>query len=100
MILAIVRHHASASQIGRLALASWTEMPERPGLLAQILDDLQLDFKAAIRKGANELGRIVSQRIQMDFSLGRTVKLDGWLLSLTEVRLCALAALNTDRSAT
>jgi len=98
-ILATLRHHASASQIGRLALASWPEMRKRIGLLTQILDDLELDFTAATQTSANELGRRLSQRIQTDFTVGRTVRLDGWLLSLAEVRLCALAALNNVRMA-
>jgi len=35
-----------------------------------------------------------------DFERGRTVKLRGWVLSETEVRLCALAALVLDHSTT
>jgi hypothetical protein len=93
-ILTMLRHQASASHIGRLALASWPEMRNRTGLLSQMLNDLQLDVTEAARATTNELGKRLSQRIEMDFSVGRTVRLDGWLLSLAEVRFCALAALN------
>ena len=93
-ILAMLRHRESASQIGRLALASWPEMRNRNGLLTKLLDDLRLDITTVTHASANELSRRLSQRIQMDFSSGRTVSLDGWLLSLAEVRFCALAAHN------
>jgi hypothetical protein len=40
-----------------------------------------------------EIGAIVTDRIRLDFAQGDCVKLDGWVLSRTEVNLCALAAL-------
>ena len=69
-------------------------MRDRTSLLSTILEDLELDITEAAQITANELGNRLSQRIQMDFSVGRTVSLDGWLLSLAEVRVCALAALS------
>jgi len=33
-----------------------------------------------------------SDQIRADFADGRTVKVDGWVLSLTEARLCASLA--------
>jgi hypothetical protein len=93
-ILTILPHRESASHIGRLALASWPQMRDRMSLLSTVLEDLQLDITEVAQVTANELGNRLSQRIQMDFSVGRTVSLDGWLLSLAEVRVCALAALN------
>ena len=91
-ILTIVRHREAAIQLGKAAQASWPQMRNRSGLLIQILDDLQLDVTAAIQAKTGELARRLSQRIQMDFSAGRTVNLDGWVLSLAEVRFYALAA--------
>ena len=93
-ILTTLSHWESASHIGRLALASWPQMRDRMSLLSTVLEDLQLDVTEVAQVTANELGNRLSQRIQMDFSVGRTVSLDGWLLSLAEVRVCALAALN------
>lgn len=40
-----------------------------------------------------ELHALLAERSSVDFSEGRTVWLRGWLLSETEARLCALAAL-------
>jgi hypothetical protein len=33
----------------------------------------------------------IALRVRADFAAGRVVMLDGWMLSATEVRLCALA---------
>ena len=35
----------------------------------------------------------LQERIRADFAVGHTVKLDGWVLSVTELRYCALTAL-------
>ncbi len=40
-----------------------------------------------------QLGDQLRRVIRADFKAGRVAVLDGWLLSLTEVRLCALMAL-------
>lgn len=91
-ILKIVRHRESAMALGKAAQASWPHMRDRETLLIQILDDLQLDATAARKATTAELARRLSHRIQTDFSVGRTVNLDGWVLSLAETRFYALAA--------
>jgi hypothetical protein len=40
-----------------------------------------------------DLGAALRNRIRRDFADGRTVSVEGWLLSQTEARLCALAEL-------
>ena len=40
-----------------------------------------------------ERNAIIARRIRHDFHCRRTTRVDGWILSLTEARLCALAAL-------
>lgn len=40
-----------------------------------------------------ELRELLNQELREDFALGRTIDVSGWVLSQTEVRLCALAAL-------
>ena len=97
-ILGMLRHDESASHIGRLALASWPDMRNRTALLNHILDDLQFDRVSVTQAGGDILGRRLSERMAADFTAGRTVRLDGWVLSLTEVRCCALAALNNART--
>jgi hypothetical protein len=41
-----------------------------------------------------EIRRRVSARIREDYAAGDTVRVRGWILSRTEARLCALAALS------
>jgi hypothetical protein len=91
-ILAMVKNRQSAIELGKAAQIMWPEMRDRKGLLAQILDDLGLNAAAAVQAQTTELGKRLSHRIQMDFSEGRTVNLDGWLLSSAEVRFYALSA--------
>ncbi len=40
-----------------------------------------------------ELRRLLAHRIRRDFEEDRTVAIDGWIMSATEARLCAVAAL-------
>ena len=40
-----------------------------------------------------ELRRSIGQRVRTDFAVDDTVQIDGWVLSITELRLYALAAL-------
>jgi hypothetical protein len=40
-----------------------------------------------------ELRRSIRQRVRRDFAVDDTVQIDGWMLSITELRLYALAAL-------
>jgi hypothetical protein len=91
-ILKIVRHREAAVGLGEAAQASWPQMRNREALLSEILDDLALDAASAMRAKTSELARRLSRRIQMDFSQRRTLNLDGWVLSLAEVRFYALAA--------
>jgi Arc/MetJ-type ribon-helix-helix transcriptional regulator len=97
-ILGALGHRESASQIGRQALQLWPQMSDRSTLLNEVLNDLRYELADVTRASADELGRRMSQRIAMDFSEERTVRLDGWVLSLAEVRVCALAALSSART--
>lgn len=48
-------------------------------------------FPPAGRDGDRDLRDFVRAAIRDDFARGATVTLDGWTLSVTEARLCALA---------
>jgi hypothetical protein len=47
-------------------------------------------FPSADRRNADELKKGVRDRHRKDFQEGRTLVLDGWILSVTEVRLWCL----------
>jgi hypothetical protein len=46
-----------------------------------------------IKLGDQDLRNLIDRQQRKDFEYNRTVKIDGWILSETEVRLCALATL-------
>jgi hypothetical protein len=63
-----------------------------------VLFNLLLNALPAERRGLStasdhELRRVLLLSERQDFQEGRIVSLDGWIASLTEARLCALAAL-------
>lgn len=75
-------HRASAQRLGRAYLRCCPEEAE-PGVLRRRLG---LDRAAPAQDW--------SVAMAADFKAGRTVLVDGWVLSRTEARLCALALLS------
>jgi len=49
------------------------------------------DGLADVRSAARLPRAQLAARVREDFAAGRIVMLDGWMLSATEARLCALA---------
>jgi hypothetical protein len=92
-ILAMIQSRESATQLGIAALASWPDFRDRKQVLAEALDDLQMDAASVVHADTREIAGRLAQRIRDDFAAGRTIMLDGWLLSLAETRLYALATL-------
>lgn len=43
--------------------------------------------------GTREMSTLINDRIRQDFEAEQVVKVQGWVLSITEARLCALSAL-------
>ncbi|MBA4169951.1 MAG: hypothetical protein H0X68_06045 [Chloroflexi bacterium] len=84
-LLAHIRSIASARRLGRLYLGQ-TPSEASVGVIGAIL------CGATRRHGDACLGR-VRQQIARDFRAGDVVTIDGWLISRTEARLFALAAL-------
>jgi hypothetical protein len=92
-ILAMVRHREAAIALGQTALLSQPHLYDSGRILADVLDDLGMDGDSAARASAGDIASRLTARIRNDFEVERTVMLDGWLLSLAETRLYALAAL-------
>lgn len=88
----LLHRRDSAHEIGPAYLRSLP--PTTPNVLADAIA-LGLPGGHAVLATARdtELRALLAERSSMDFSEGRTVQLRGWVLSETEVRLCALAAL-------
>jgi len=64
-----------------------------PGVLTRLI----LDAVAPVDRSAQALRhelllRALDQRVRAEFGSGTTVRVGGWILALTEARLCALCA--------
>jgi len=88
-LMALLHHHHSAGEVGRAYLAIAPDEAD-PAILLRLLgaDDPNL-----VALDTEALRRNIRDRQRDDFAEGRTVVVRGWILSRTEVRLCALSAL-------
>jgi hypothetical protein len=87
-LAALLRHRDSAKRVGREYLKARPQEACAANLLAQLTRDLKLQ---ALSEG--DLRAHFNKRSKADFCARRVVKLDGWILSETEARLCALTSL-------
>ena len=83
----------SARVIGRAYLHEYARGADGDVLLGQILRDMAGGGGRIAWAGDEELKAAVEARIRQDFADDRVVKLEGWILSRTEARLCALTTL-------
>jgi hypothetical protein len=92
----ILRHPDSACWLGRLYLE---EKPREAdaALLVTLIGAARGPALPPASPAADEALRAdLDERIRNDFIYGNMVAVDGWLLSLTEARLCALVSLLRD----
>ncbi|NBB73477.1 MAG: hypothetical protein GVY35_07350 [Bacteroidetes bacterium] len=80
---------ASIHALGRRYRAVHPE-EDRRAALVEVL-------RGAIGPGLGSVRDRLDARVRADFAQGRTVQLDGWILSVTEARQCALYSLRHDR---
>lgn len=98
-LTSVLVHRESAAVIGQEYLR---RVPEENNI--DVLVDLICSPGAGQQKelmysgDAKALRAILSSQQRDDFANDRTSKVQGWILSDTEVRLCALAALTADSS--
>jgi hypothetical protein len=84
-------HHRSASRLGGAYLRNAPQEYDA-GQLLDLLKTRGSRIEDLIRAGRTEMVRSTfHRRIAADFERGDVVEVDGWVLSLTEVRLAALA---------
>lgn len=92
-LIGLFEHRDSARAIGSVYLAAHPEEADVSRLLELIN---RADGGPPFAPLATDTARRawIRERQTQDFAAGRIVNLDGWLLSATEVRICALAALS------
>jgi hypothetical protein len=90
-LLQAVPARRSAVAVGRAHLAEAAVRPD----LADLVDEVsaKLNGPGQDRPGADELKARLRARTSDDFANGRTIRVDGWVLGETEVRLSTIAAL-------
>jgi hypothetical protein len=86
-ILSCLRASRSARRIGAAYLAELNSPPT----MATLVRGLAPGLRSSCEIDRAEVRRALRERIQADFARGRLVQVDGWFLSETEARLCALA---------
>ena len=83
----------SACAVGRAYLRQAPKEAD-PEFLIGAICETDADLRRVLVHGDKfRLRKALRDRVRQDFADGRTVRVDGWLLSRTEARLCALAEL-------
>ncbi len=89
----LLRHTDSARIVGREYLHRYPQEATVSVLLDLIAAD-GAGGQAALSKGPDdELRALLDHKMRQDFADEKVVQLQGWVLSVTEARLCALTAL-------
>jgi hypothetical protein len=88
----LLAHRDSARNLGRAALASLPGATAPSSLAAAVLAGLPGGAPKLDATSDDDLRALVAARVREDFEAGDTVQVDGWILSCTEARLCALAS--------
>ncbi len=91
-LLAVFRRRRSAVIIGRECLRQHPQEADPRHLLNLIGAGLE-DRSAGDKDDHRVLAHWLQDRFREDFNEGRSIRVEGWVLSQTEARLCALAAL-------
>jgi hypothetical protein len=88
----LLAHRDSARALGRAALAALPGATAPSALAAAVLAGLPGGPRTLDGASDDDLRALVAARVREDFEAGDTVQVDGWILSCTEARLCALAS--------
>jgi hypothetical protein len=91
-LTAWLRHARSAAVVGREYLKIAPREADA-AVLRHLIGDDRAMAAATGRASARAMREHLRTRARQDFEDGRIVTLQGWILSVTEARLCALVAL-------
>lgn len=96
----LLEHRRSARIVGREYLLRRTsDDGSARALVEAITSGLPGGRDAASAASRSELQELLAARVEKDFDDELTVNLRGWIVSRTEARLCALAALEEQTAA-
>jgi hypothetical protein len=92
-LTALFIHQESAQAIGRAYLQSYPREADIQTLEDQIAQGIAGGRTLLIATGKPQVSKLLTDRIRQDFATDQVVKVQGWILSITEARLCALTTL-------
>jgi hypothetical protein len=92
-LAAVFRRRTSAAAVGRAYLAGHPGEAGIDHLVTQLGEALRRWDCEPDRADCMTLRVAMSRLVKEDFASSRVVKVDGWVLSLSEARLCGLVAL-------
>lgn len=81
----------SANIVGSVVLAMESEHRGISELLESLCGDQPTRYEQLLLADDSSLRQIIMEQQRADFTCGRTRAVDGWILSETEVQLCALS---------
>lgn len=90
----LFKSERSARVVGQEYLRGTPEEARQDVLTALIVGRLAAGHRGLGAATDGQVRELLVRAAQQDFQEGRTVELHGWVLSQTEVRLCALAAVH------
>jgi hypothetical protein len=97
-LTSVYRHRESAEIIGWQYLQSTATEKNVETLIDLVCSTQSLGRREFLDMDKDRLRAVFASQQRDDFANNRTVKVQGWILSETEVRLCALAALTASSS--
>jgi hypothetical protein len=83
----------SARSVGRAYLELASDGPDADTVMERLAGPQLAEWEALAASDPDRLAQALRDRHRSDFAHERVVALRGWILSETEARLCALAAL-------
>jgi hypothetical protein len=89
----LLKSPGSAAAVGRAYLGAYPDEADAARLALHLERALRAQGLEPRRAPAPRLRAALAEQSRADFAAGRTVRVEGWVLSQSEARLCALAAL-------
>lgn len=89
---ALLPHRLAAAALGVAYIGTVDGIPTEADLVSEIAADLG-GVEAALALDSAALAAMLEESMRADFDAGRVVTLSGWIVSITEGRLCGLASL-------
>jgi len=85
-------HKLSARVIGREYLRQIPDEANLERLVELLCSEKLLSKEKILHLDLTSLRKLLQSQQQQDFENGQIVRIHGWMLSLTEARLCAISA--------